>query len=90
MKTFRLFWVFFISSLKTNIAKCEIEGIACLKSVQMALCGIKCIDLTTETIKILVVHFSYNHKLQIRKNFVKSITNSVICKKFKLMENEKY
>ena len=35
----------------------------------------KGIDLTTETIKTFGVHFSYNKKLQILRNFVKSITN---------------
>ena len=40
----------------------------------MPVCGIKCGNLTTETIKILGVHFSYNQKLQIKK-IVKSITN---------------
>ena len=46
-----------------------------LKRVKMAVCGIKCIDLTTETIKTLGVYFSYNQKLQIQKDFVKSIIN---------------
>ena len=41
----------------------------------MAVCGIKCIDLTTETINMLGVHFSYNQKLKTQKKFVKSITN---------------
>ena len=41
----------------------------------MAACGIKCVDLTIESIKILGVHFSYNQNLQIQKNFLKSITN---------------
>ena len=41
----------------------------------MAVCGIKCIDLTTETIKILGVHFSHYQKLKTQKEFVKSITN---------------
>ena len=40
----------------------------------MPVCGIKCGNLTTETVKILGVHFSYNQKLQIKK-IVKSITN---------------
>ena len=44
----------------------------------MTVCGIKCIGLTTETIKFLGVHISYNQKLQIQKNFVKSITNMQI------------
>ena len=72
MKTFKLFSKF--SGLKRNMLKCEVAGIGSLK-VKMAVCGINCIDLTTETIKILGVHFSYNQKLKIQKNFVKSITN---------------
>ena len=46
-----------------------------LKGDQMALSGIKYIDLTNKTIKILGVHFSYNQKLQAQKKFVKSIIN---------------
>ena len=64
MKTFKLFSKF--SGLKPNISKCDAAGIGSLKRVKMAVCGIKCIDLTTETIKILGVHFliikSYKHK----------------------------
>ena len=41
----------------------------------MALSGIKYIDLTNKTLKILGVHFSYNQKLQAQKKFVKSIIN---------------
>ena len=33
----------------------------------MTVCGIKYIDLTTDTVKVLGVHFSYNQKLQIQK-----------------------
>ena len=73
MKTIKLFSKF--SGLKPNILKCEVAGIGSLKGVKMAVCGIKCIDLTTETIKILGVHFSYNQKLKTQKNFVKSTTN---------------
>ena len=58
MKTFKLLSKF--SGLKPNILKCEVAGIGSLKGVRMAVCGIKCTDLTTETIKILGVHFSYN------------------------------
>ena len=58
MKTFKLFSKF--SGLKPNILKCEVAGIGSLKGARMAVCGIKCTDLTTETIKILGVHFSYN------------------------------
>ena len=73
MKSLKLFSKF--PGLKPNILKCEVAGIGPLKGVKMAVCGIKCIDLTTETIKILGMHFSYNHKLQIQKNFLKNITN---------------
>ena len=41
----------------------------------MTVCGIKCIDITTETINILSAHFCNNQKLKTQKNFVKSITN---------------
>ena len=71
MKAFKLFSKF--SCLKPNILICEVA--ADIKGVKMAVCGIKCIDLTTETIKILGAHFSYNQKLQRQKHFVKSITN---------------
>ena len=73
MKTFKLFSKF--SGLKSNLLKCEFAGIGSLKGVKKAVCGVKCIDLTTETIKILGAHFSYNQKLKTQKNFVKSITN---------------
>ena len=43
----------------------------------MAVCGIKCIDLTTEAIKILVVHISDN-----RENIREKI--SLICKTFQI------
>ena len=62
MRTFKLFSTF--SGLEHNILKCEVACVGSLKRVKMAVCGIKCIDLTTETIKILGVHFSYNQKLQ--------------------------
>ena len=64
MKTFKLFSKF--SGLKRNMLKCEVAGIGSLK-VKMAVCGINYIDLTTETIKILRVHFSYNKKLKTKK-----------------------
>ena len=62
---FKLFSNF--SGLKPNIVKCEVAGIISLKGVRMAVCGIKCIDLTTETTKILGVHFSYKSKVKNKK-----------------------
>ena len=46
----------------------------------MAVCAIKCISSTTESVKILGVHFSCNQKLQMQKNFVKSIANMQMFK----------
>ena len=51
MKTFKLFSNF--SPLKPNISKCEVEGIGSLKVIKIAVYGITCIELTTETVKIL-------------------------------------
>ena len=34
-----------------NFTKCEIAGIDVLKSVKVALCGMKCLDLTKELLK---------------------------------------
>ena len=64
-----------LTGFKPNILKCEVASIGFLKGVKMAVCGIKCIDVTTDTKKILGVHFSYDQKLQLQKKFVKSITN---------------
>ena len=59
--------------------KCEVAGIGSLKRVKIAVCGIKCIDLTTETIKILRVHFTYNQKLKTQKISGKA---SLTCRMF--------
>ena len=53
-----------ISGLKPNKKKCEIAGISVLNGVQVALCGMKCVNLNNETVKILGVHFSYNENLE--------------------------
>ena len=62
------------SGLKPNTSKSEIAGIGVLKGVQMAVCGMKCIDLTNDFIKILGTCFSYNEKLKKEKNFY-----NIIC-----------
>ena len=51
------------SGLKINNAKCEIAGIVVKKGVKMAFCGMDCIDLTDDVIKLLGIYFSYNKKL---------------------------
>ena len=66
------------SGLKINNAKFEIAGIGVKKGVKIALCGIECIDLTSDIIKILGIYFSYNKKLEQERNFfnhIKKIQN---------------
>ena len=48
------------SGLKPNKTKCEIAGIGVLNGVQVALCGMKCVNLNNGIVKMLAVHFSYN------------------------------
>ena len=52
------------SGWKRNKSKCEIAGIGVLKGVQIALCVMECVNLKTNTIKILEMHFSYNERLE--------------------------
>ena len=56
--TFKVLSLF--SGLKANFSKCEIAGLNSLKGVLEAVCRLKSINLTTDTIKILGDHFSYN------------------------------
>ena len=39
----------------------------------MAFCGMECIDLTDDVIKILGIYFSYNKKIEQEKNFLNYI-----------------
>ena len=48
-------------------------GIGVLKGVKVAICGIKCIGLTKEAIKIFGVFFSYDKNLQLENNSRKTI-----------------
>ena len=61
------------SGLKLNKAKCEIAGIGVLNGVQVALCGMKCVNLNNETVTILGVHFSYHKNIEQDKNFCEHI-----------------
>ena len=54
--TFHLFSEF--SGLKPNLSKSEITGIRFLKGVQVVVCGMRCVDLKNDTLKILGTHFS--------------------------------
>ena len=70
-----VFYLFsYFSGLKPNLKKSEIAGIGALKGVQVAVCGLRCIDLNNDTLKILGTHFSYNEKLKEEKKKYKTVT----------------
>ena len=64
---------YIISGLGPNLSKCEIAGNASLRDAKVALCGLKRLDLTKTSIKILGVHISYNKKLQDDLNFYTAV-----------------
>ena len=66
--TFKIFSIY--SGLVVNTDKCEICGIGVKRGEQIALCGMKCINLNTDSIKILGVHYSYNKEIIKTKNFL--------------------
>ena len=70
------------SGLKPNHEKCEISGIGVLKSVNVALCSMRCIDLCNDTLKIIPVHFLYNKGKRNEKYFLEFITKSQNVLKF--------
>ena len=70
------------SGLRPNLSKFEIVGIGALKDANVELCGLKSVNLTKASIKILGVHLSYNEKLQNELNFCTTIKN--ICNVTKL------
>ena len=69
--TFKVFSLF--PGLKANFSKCEIAGLGSLKGVLEAVCRLKSIDLTTDTIKILGAPFSYNDTLKVQDNFLDTV-----------------
>ena len=67
-----VFYLFsYFSGLKLNLKKSEIVGIGELKGVQVAVCGLRCVDLNNDTLKILGTHLSYNEKLKEEKKFIR-------------------
>ena len=67
--TFKVFSCFF--GLKpNNNNKREIAGLGILKGAQEEACGLKNIDLSNDTIKILGIHFSYNKEIQTERNYL--------------------
>ena len=56
------------------MSKCEIAGIRSLKGVEIAVCGMKNIDLTKDAVKIIGISFSYNKAIQNELNFRTTIS----------------
>ena len=52
------------NTLKPNRHKCEVTRNGTLKGAKLSLCGMKCNELTLNTVKILAIHFSYNNKIE--------------------------
>ena len=48
--------------LKANIEKCEIAAIGSVKRVTEGVCGLKCVDLSDETIKLLAISLTKKFK----------------------------
>ena len=70
------------SGFGPDLNKCKIAGIGVLKDANLALCGLKSVNLTKQSITILGVHLSYNEKLQNELKFCTTIKN--ICNVIKL------
>ena len=68
MKTFDIFST--ISGLKPNKSKCKIAGLDALKGVKLALCGMECIVLMFDEIKILGIYYSYDQNIENQENFI--------------------
>ena len=58
---------------QTNERKREIAGIGTLKGAQVALYGMRYVDLVSNILKILGIYYSYNKKLEIQENFKRHI-----------------
>ena len=71
MKTFDIFSTF--SGLRTNKSKCEKADLRAPKGAKLALCGMECIDLMINAIKILGVYYSHDKNLENQENFINLI-----------------
>ena len=75
LNTIEIFSLFTV--LKLNLSNCEIFRIGALKGFTVAVCGIKCIDLTKECLKIFGIYYSYQN-LQTEKSFLSTIKNGKV------------
>ena len=62
------------SGLKINKSKREVAGIGVTKGAKVTFCGVECVNLLTNAIKILGRYFQNNKKLENENNFLDHIT----------------
>ena len=67
-KAFDIFLTF--SGLKPNKSKCEIAGLGVLKGVKLALCGMECINLMFNVVKILGLYYLFDKNFENKENFI--------------------
>ena len=63
------------SDLNPNYDKCEVSGIGASKGMLGVRWGMSTVDLTTNCVKILGIHFSYNKNLMNERNFLVTVEN---------------
>ena len=68
-RTFKEFSSF--SDLSPNMSKCEITGIGIMKGLQTAVCGMKNIDLTKDTVKVIGISKDIQSELNLRTTISK-------------------
>ena len=85
--TFKVFSCLF--GLKPNISKGEIAGLGILKGAQETASGLQNIDLTTGTIKILGIHFSFDKKIQTERNYLTTVNCHCNSPEFNIGTNSK-
>ena len=64
-----------------KLQECELAGIGILKSVKVAICGMKCVDFYKDSIRITCAHFSYNKTKQDEKDFFANNNKNSKCVK---------
>ena len=67
LETFSIFSKF--SGLMLNESKCEIAPLGALRGSQVSIGTLKYVDLCTDSIKILGIHFSYDKNIANTKNY---------------------
>ena len=65
----------------------ETAGMGVLKGVKVGVCGMQCVDLVLDTIKILLTHFAYNENLKEERNFCLIIANIQLVLKLWKLQN---